>query len=146
MNILVEIIKLIDYILIGTNNISIIIITIVAGVFGFIIAAIPLTIQLLEIKENKIIKKINENKIMKKKIFDNYINTLKSAFFLVIVILLLEIFKNYIQIYIYVEIFIFIFYISLIYKFLNNLYILIGILKELALTYLDIYNDQIYKK
>ena len=146
MNILVEIIKLIDYILIGTNNISIIIITIVAGVFGFIIAAIPLTIQLLEIKENKIIKKINENKIMKKKIFDNYINTLKSAFFLVIVILLLEIFKNYIQIYIYVEIFIFIFYISLIYKFLNNLYILIGILKELTLTYLDIYNDQIYKK
>ena len=67
MNILVEIIKLIDYILIGTNNISIIIITIVAGVFGFIIAAIPLTIQLLEIKENKIIKKINENKIMKKR-------------------------------------------------------------------------------
>jgi len=142
MNIITEILNLIDYILVGQNNISIILITIVAGIFGFIIAAIPLTIQLLEIKNNDVIKKINENILMKKKIFDNYINTLKSAFVLVLFILLLEVFKNHMQTYILIEIFIFVFYISIVCKFLNNLYTLIGILKELTLTYLDIKNDK----
>lgn len=135
MNIIIEIM---NYVLCGTNNISVLIITIVAGIFGFIIAAIPLTIQLLEIKDNDVIKKINENKLMKKKIFDNYINTLKSAFTVIIFLVLLEIFKVNIFQNILIEVFIFVVYIIFVYIFFRSLYKLIGILNELVLTYLDI--------
>lgn len=135
MNIIIEIM---NYVLCGTNNISVLIITIVAGIFGFIIAAIPLTIQLFEIKDNDVIKKINENKLMKKKFFDNYINTLKSAFAVIIFLVLLEIFKVNIFQNILIEVFIFVVYIIFVYIFFRSLYKLIGILNELVLTYLDI--------
>lgn len=138
MNIVIEIQNLINYTICGTNNISIIIITVVAGIFGFIIAAIPLTIQLLEIQNNKVIEKINENKFMKKKIFDNYIDTLKSAFYIIIFLLIVEVFKKNISQNIMIELVAFFLYVFFVFVFFKNLYKLIGILKELVLTYLNI--------
>jgi hypothetical protein len=138
MNIIAETMNLINYVICDTNNISIMIITVVAGIFGFIIAAIPLTIQLLEIKDNYVIQKINENKFMKKKIFYNYIDTLKSAFYVIVFFLLIEIFKENICQNIFLEIVCFILYILFAYSFLKNLYRLISILKELIFTYMSI--------
>lgn len=118
------------------SDINIFFITLIAGIFGFIIAAIPFTIQLLEIKSNEKIQKINENKIMRKKLFDKYSEILFNAFYLFIFLLLLEIIKQISKKCFLINVFLIFIYIYLAYKFLKNLFKLIIILKNLINLYL----------
>ena len=129
--------NIIEKILIGDNNIAMYLITIIAGLFGFIIASIPLTIQLLEIKGNKNIDRINDNPIMKRKIFERYIKLIKASFSLFSFILIIELSKVIFLPNIIILILLFIIYVVLIFYFLRQLYKLINILKELIYTYIE---------
>ena len=124
------------------SDINIFFITLIAGIFGFIIAAIPFTIQLLEIKSNEKIQKINENKFMRKKLFDKYFEILFNAFYLFIFLLLLEIIKQIYQKCFLMNVFLIFIYIYLANKFLINLFKLIIILKNL----INLYLKQSYNK
>jgi MFS family permease len=131
----------IEYILnisekIFTSNISIFLITIIAGLFGFIIASIPLTMQLLEIKGNRNIDKINDNTKMKEKIFNSYIGLIKISFYLFTYILCIE-FLKIIPLYSMILILSLIIYIILIFFFLRRLYKLIVLLKNLIDIYIE---------
>ena len=120
------------------NNLNVYLITLIAGIFGFIIAAIPFTIQVLEIKNNENIALLNRNVVMRKKIFDNYFSVLKSSFWLFIIVILLEFFKMYdITKNIIINFVVISFYIFFVYKFLSELYKLVKILRELVLLYLN---------
>jgi len=125
--------------ILNSKQIATYILTVIAGLFGFIIAAIPLTIQLLEIKNNKNIDKINENKSMKTKIFDDYINVIKFSFFLTVMILIIEASSNLniLNKNNYITIIFNAIYIDLIFMFLLSLHKLIQILKEIVLIYID---------
>jgi len=143
MNIfLLNSVELLEKILLS-DSISMYLITIIAGLFGFIIASIPLTIQLLELKGNDNINKINKNPIMKKKIFERYIKLIKASFYLFIFILYVELLKiiTFSETIIIPEniivLIVFIFYLFFIYKFLCNLYKLINVLKLLISIYLN---------
>jgi len=125
-------------------------VTLIAGIFGFIIASIPFTIQLLEIKNNENIAILNRNKVMRRKLFNKYFDVLKSSFWLFVFILILNLLKiaydnkMYIDLNcIYFKVFLFLMYVSLIfiytrlaYKFLRELYRLINILYNLIEAYL----------
>ncbi len=137
MNNISIILNIIEKILVGNNNISMYLITLIAGLFGFIIASIPLTIQILEIKNNKNIDRINDNPIMKKKIFERYISLIKASFYLFLFILFIELSKIVFLPNILVLILLFIVYGVLIFYFLRQLYKLINILKELIYLYID---------
>jgi hypothetical protein len=124
-----------EKILIGDNNISIFLITIIAGLFGFIIASIPLTMQLLEIKNHDKIDLINSNPIMKKKIFDRYIKLIQASFYLFLFILFIELSEIIFLPNGLMIILLFCGYTYFIYNFIRQLYKLINILKELILIY-----------
>ena len=124
-----------DKILIGDNNISMFLITIIAGLFGFIIASIPLTIQLLEIKNNDKIDLINSNSIMKQKIFDRYIKVIKASFYLFLFILFIELIKIIFLLNMLIIFLLFSIYTYFVFNFIRQLYKLINILKELILIY-----------
>jgi len=123
--------------LFGNSNIDVFLVTLIAGIFGFIIASIPFTIQLLEIKNNENINILNKNKIMKKKLFDKYFNVLKSSFWLFIFILFLSLIKVIYTKNMYINISLLFIYTILIYKFLRELYRLIRVLYNLVLIYLQ---------
>ncbi|MCT7911338.1 hypothetical protein N5912_05830 [Arcobacter lacus] len=120
------------------SNILTFLITLIAGIFGFIIATIPLTIQLLEIKDNKFIKIINEpeNINIKNSIFNCYIDMLKFSFYFIIIILSIELFKFILRDYSILKYIFFIIFIIIGYKFLKKIYLLIWTLKELIDIYL----------
>lgn len=120
------------------SNILTFLTTLIAGIFGFIIATIPLTIQLLEIKDNKFVKIINkpENINIKNSIFNSYIGMLKFSFYFIIIILSIELFKFILRDYSILKYIFFIIFIIIGYKFLKKIYLLIWTLKELIDIYL----------
>jgi len=83
------------------ENISNYIISVVSGLFGFIIAAIPLTFQLLVptrktaiMDEKTPIERLAMNEPMQKKIFAEYIKILYACLTVVVAVLVLEVFKG----------------------------------------------------
>ena len=119
------------------SNIDTYIITLIAGIFGFIIAAIPFTIQVLEVKNNNNIDKINMNQYMRRKIFDQYFNVLKSAIWLFLFIIFFVLFKQMNLHNCYISCIVVLVYITLFFLFMKNLFRLIKILRELVMLYLN---------
>jgi len=132
--------------LLKNSNINTFIITIIAGIFGFIIASIPITIQIMETKNNENIDRINSNQIVRKGIFNNYFDVLESAFLLSTFLILLNIIylpfiinilsEFNIIVIVVIKLIILISYGLLSYYFFRNLYKLIGILRNLVDIYL----------
>lgn len=76
----------------NTNNVSLII-SLISGLFGFVIAVIPLAIQLLSIKNNKFVETLlmQENiDSLIKPLFNRFIGILKSMFYLFIFLIVLS--------------------------------------------------------
>jgi len=126
--------------LVFSENIFVALITIIAGLFGFLIALIPLSMQLLEIKENKTIDRINNNDLnIKSGVFNDYINVIKSSFYLFLYLLLIE-FIRLLKLDNYLFLILSPIYIILILNFIEKILSLMKVLKKL----IDIYiGDQI---
>ncbi len=136
MNISID--KIISSILFNNSNIDVFIVTLIAGIFGFIIAAIPFTIQVLEIKNNDNIKLVNKNKTMKEKLFQKYFDVLKNAFWLFLFLLFLRLlFILNLKSIFWLNLVLICGFIYLNYLFFRNLYRLIIILQELVKLYLN---------
>lgn len=76
----------------NANNISLII-SLLSGLFGFVIALIPLAIQLLSIKNNKFVETLLEKENIDsliKPLFNRFIGILKSMFILFIFLIVLS--------------------------------------------------------
>ena len=77
--------------IIKNQNISYFLITLIAGLFGFIIAIIPFTIQILSIdKDSDFIQELKKSNLIKS-LFKRLIDLLKNMFKLFIYLLFLEV-------------------------------------------------------
>lgn len=137
------------------KELNVLLVTLIAGLFGFVIAIIPFAIHLLNQKNDFVDKLKEENnfKVLISPLFNRFFAFLKNMFTLFIFLLLFAIARDFVLEYfnnlaVFDEYFyikrciialILSFYIVLVFKFLCGLYVLIKDLKSLVQIFFKSY-------
>lgn len=137
------------------KELNVLLVTLIAGLFGFVIAIIPFAIHLLN-QKNDFVDKLKEEsnfRMLIKPLFNRFFIFLKNMFILFVFLLLFAIARDFILEYfnnlaVFDEYFyikrciialILSFYIVLVFKFLYGLYVLIKDLKSLVQIFFKSY-------